>query len=162
MTIFEAAKSISMQSIAERYGFKVNKNGQTCCPFHSDSHPSMKVYPGDRGWYCFVCNQGGDVVSFIAKLFSLSRPEAAKKICSDFGLCEYEFKSYKSEYRQKQRERNERVKEWELNAAKSFYLNRAVRVIPRNDEEAAVCGKYIAELEYLDYWFDNTPSKGEL
>lgn len=162
MNIFETAKSVSMQSIAERYGFKVNKNGQISCPFHSDSHPSMKVYPGKRGWYCFVCNQGGDVVSFVSKLFSLSRLEAAKKICSDFGLCEYESKSYKSEYRKKQRERNERLKEWELNVAKSFYLNRAVKVVPRNDEEAAVYGKYVAELEYLDYWFENTPLKGEL
>ena len=30
------------------------------CPKHSDSDPSLHVYPGDKGWYCFSCLQGGD------------------------------------------------------------------------------------------------------
>lgn len=30
------------------------------CPKHSDSDPSLHVYEGDKGWYCFSCNNGGD------------------------------------------------------------------------------------------------------
>jgi hypothetical protein len=30
------------------------------CPKHSDSDPSLHLYEGDKGWYCFSCNTGGD------------------------------------------------------------------------------------------------------
>ena len=30
------------------------------CPKHSDSDPSLHIYDGDKGWYCFSCLQGGD------------------------------------------------------------------------------------------------------
>lgn len=30
------------------------------CPKHSDSDPSLHVYPGDGGFYCYACSEGGD------------------------------------------------------------------------------------------------------
>lgn len=35
------------------------------CPLHEDKHPSLTVYPDQQSWYCFQCNTGGDVISFI-------------------------------------------------------------------------------------------------
>lgn len=30
-----------------------------CCPFHDDNHPSLVVYPQDRGFYCYPCGVSG-------------------------------------------------------------------------------------------------------
>ena len=45
MTIYETVKAaVTVRLAAEHYGLDVNRNGMTCCPFHKDRHPSMKLY----------------------------------------------------------------------------------------------------------------------
>lgn len=78
-------QTVTMKKVAEFYGFKLT-NGKMCCPFHSDKTPSFKVYPNDRGWYCFGCGQGGDVISFTQRLFELDFMGACKKLNDDFSL----------------------------------------------------------------------------
>lgn len=85
MDIFNAAREIPMADIAERYGFRVER-GSILCPFHNDRHPSCRIYPGARGWWCFVCGEGGSGIDFVAKLAGCSVLEAAKKLCADFGI----------------------------------------------------------------------------
>jgi len=38
------------------------------CPFHSDSHPSLMVFPESQSYYCFGCGAGGDAINFIKKI----------------------------------------------------------------------------------------------
>ena len=84
MNIFQTVKeSVTARQVAEQYGFKVNRNGMVCCPFHNDRHPSMKV---DKGFCCFACGAKGDVITFAADLFHLSPLEAAKKLAEDFQI----------------------------------------------------------------------------
>ena len=78
--------SVSMRDVAERYGIAVNRMSKALCPFHNDSKPSMHIYAGKRGWYCFVCNQGGDVIDFVQRYFNLSFKDAIVKINDDFNL----------------------------------------------------------------------------
>lgn len=78
-------QTVTMKKVAEFYGFKLT-NGKMCCPFHSDKTPSFKVYPNDKGWYCFGCCQGGDVISFAQRLFNLDFMSACKKLNDDFSL----------------------------------------------------------------------------
>lgn len=75
-----------MRTVAEHYGSRVNRQGFCLCPFHADSHPSMKIYQNGRGYYCFVCQNGGDVVRFVGQLFGLSNEAACKKLIEDFSL----------------------------------------------------------------------------
>lgn len=85
MSIYETVKAaISVKDAAEQYGLKVNRNGMTCCPFHNDRHPSMKL--NKDYFYCFGCGATGDVIDFTARLFGLSSYEAAQKLIADFGL----------------------------------------------------------------------------
>ena len=56
----------------------------TCCPFHDDRHPSLKLNPDF--YYCFGCGAKGDVIDLVAGLFDLSLYEAARKIAEDFGI----------------------------------------------------------------------------
>ena len=85
MGIFETIKqNTDVPSVAGRYGVSVKRNGFTNCIFHSDKHPSMKLYKDH--YHCFACGAHGDAVSFTAQLFGLSPYEAAKKIAVDFGI----------------------------------------------------------------------------
>lgn len=83
----EAIKSqINMFDVCDKYGIDVNRSGFAICPFHDDSNPSMKVYPSNRGYHCYVCHAGGDVIDFVSKYFSIPFHEALKRIDEDFGL----------------------------------------------------------------------------
>ena len=79
----EVKETVSVPSAAEYYGMSV-RGGMTSCIFHEDRTPSMKLY--DDHFYCFGCTEYGDVVKLTARLFGLTQYEAAKKLCSDFGI----------------------------------------------------------------------------
>ena len=84
MNLFSQIKAaVTTRQAAEHYGLKVSRNGMTCCPFHNDQHPSMKV---DDRYYCFACHETGDVIDFVGRLFNLAPYDAAVKIAADFGL----------------------------------------------------------------------------
>ena len=69
---------------AKRYGLPVQRNGMTLCPFHNDTHPSMKLY--DDHFYCFACGAHGDVIDLTAKLLGLNFKEAVHQLAVDFGI----------------------------------------------------------------------------
>lgn len=77
MDIFTTVKAaVTVRQAAEHYGLQVSRNGMTCCPFHDDRHPSMKL--NERYFYCFGCGVTGDVIDLVARLFDLSSYEAAQ------------------------------------------------------------------------------------
>lgn len=80
-------EAVSMPDLCQRYGLEIDRSGYICCPFHNEKTPSLKVYPGTKGYYCFGCGVGGDVIDFAQKYFNLSsRFDAVKKLNADFGL----------------------------------------------------------------------------
>ena len=82
MNLFEAVKdAVPARAAAERYGIEVKRNGMACCPFHDDKNPSLKV---DTRFHCFGCQEDGDVIDFVGKLFDLSPKRAAEKLAEDF------------------------------------------------------------------------------
>jgi hypothetical protein len=85
MTLFELVKqNIYVPDAAKHYGLQVNRNSMTCCPFHEDRHPSMKL--NDKYFYCFGCGATGDVIDLVARLFGLSNYEAVQKLAYDFEI----------------------------------------------------------------------------
>ncbi len=78
-----------MQDVAESYGFHTNNKGFIKCPFHSNSSertPSLKIYPGQRGFYCHACHTGGDIVKFVALLNNTDNYTALKELSERFGI----------------------------------------------------------------------------
>lgn len=75
-----------MKEAAERYGMDVKRGDMTCCPFHADRTPSMKL--NEDYFYCFGCGATGDVIDLVARLFGLSGYDAAKKLATDFSMTE--------------------------------------------------------------------------
>ena len=85
MSVFETIKAaVTLRRAAETYGLRVLPNGMTCCPFHEDRHPSLKL--NEDYFFCFGCGASGDVIDFTARLFGISLKDAAEKLAADFGI----------------------------------------------------------------------------
>ncbi|HCC00251.1 MAG TPA: DNA primase, partial [Ruminococcaceae bacterium] len=77
-----------IEQIISRY-VDLRKGGRTLvglCPFHSEKTPSFHVYPDDQHFYCFGCETGGDVITFIRKIENLDYREAVEFLASQAGL----------------------------------------------------------------------------
>lgn len=85
MNQFESVKAaVTLRHAAETYGLRVLRNGMTCCPFHEDRHPSLKL--NKDYFFCFGCGASGDVIDFTGRLFGISLKDAAQKLAADFGI----------------------------------------------------------------------------
>ena len=72
MSLYQKIKSaITVRQVGEMYGMEPDRHGMVCCPFHSDSDPSMKL--NDTYYYCFGCGANGDAIDLTAKLFDLNQ-----------------------------------------------------------------------------------------
>jgi DNA primase len=56
------------------------------CPFHDEKTPSFHVTPARGMYFCFGCNQGGDVIRFVEKVEQLSFTEALERLAVKVGL----------------------------------------------------------------------------
>lgn len=56
------------------------------CPFHSEKTPSFHLYPENQSFYCFGCETGGDVITFIRKIENLDYVEAVQFLAQMAGL----------------------------------------------------------------------------
>lgn len=56
------------------------------CPFHDERSPSFHVTPSRGMYYCFGCQEGGDVISFVQKLDHVTFAEAVEKLASRSGI----------------------------------------------------------------------------
>ncbi len=85
MNIFERVKSgVTVLQAVEYYGIKPDVKKMVKCPFHDDSNPSLKL--NKDYFYCFGCGAAGDVIELVSRLFNIKPYDAAKKLCSDFGI----------------------------------------------------------------------------
>lgn len=159
--IFSRIKeSVPMAAVAERYGFEINRSGDILCPFHQDTHPSLHVYPGSRGWYCWVCNEGGTVIDFIAKLFHINARQAAIRLDNDFGLgltTEKPDRREVSRYIQERRHKEAILEAYRAEYDTKSHEAESIRTLPKPPQGSPLWGEYaalIGRLDYLDnYWF---------
>lgn len=66
--------------VAQSYvDLKRSGNTFSCkCPFHSDGTPSCHFYPSTQSFFCFGCQAGGDVITFIRRIENLDYIDAVK------------------------------------------------------------------------------------
>ena len=77
---------INMIDICRTYGFNIQRGNFICCPFHNEKTPSLKLYDGNRGFYCFGCGEHGSVIDFVMRYFGLDFQSAISKLNDDFRL----------------------------------------------------------------------------
>ena len=56
------------------------------CPFHHEKTPSFSVSPHKNMFYCFGCQESGDVIAFIEKIEHISAFEAAQHLAQRYNL----------------------------------------------------------------------------
>jgi DNA primase len=142
-----------MVHVAERYGFQVER-GKIVCPFHDDTRPSCYVYPGDRGYYCFACNAGGDIINFTARLFGLEYAEAAARLAGDMGIAAGADNTAAARLQERRDKKEREWAEWRAQNARLWELRNTPR--PTNHEEAALYGQRMGELAYMEYLIEES------
>lgn len=153
--ISETIKSlITMQDIADKYSLTPNRAGFISCPLHGEKTPSLRIYPNDRGWYCFGCGKGGDVIKFVQHFFNISFPAALVRINTDFSLnltTERADPKEVERLRRKRREKEaaERTRNAQLNQMAKEYCDvwTALKTVTDGEQKAAL----LARLEYLEH-----------
>lgn len=77
-------RETSLYELAAREGVTLQKNGiewEGCCPFHQEDTPSFTIFNGKDGvprFFCFGCNERGDVIDFIEKLKGMGKRDAIR------------------------------------------------------------------------------------
>ena len=56
------------------------------CPFHNEKTPSFNVSPAREAYYCFGCNRGGDIFTFVEEIEGLDFPGALKTLAERAGV----------------------------------------------------------------------------
>ena len=79
-------QSITMYDVLNRCGLQLNRHNSMCCPLHKEKTPSFKVYKDGSRFHCFGCGEGGDVITFVMRYYSLSYGQAILRLASDFSI----------------------------------------------------------------------------
>ena len=80
--------NISILDVVNEYTH-VKKTGlywKGMCPFHHEKDASFTVSPHKEIFYCFGCNSGGDVITFVTKVEQCSPLEAVKLLADRYHL----------------------------------------------------------------------------
>ena len=87
--IEEVRRKASLIDVASEY-MQVKKAGsgrfKALCPFHQEKTPSFSMDAGKGMYYCFGCNKGGDVITLVRELESLTFAEAVERLAAKVGV----------------------------------------------------------------------------
>lgn len=65
---------------------RAGKTYKACCPFHKEKTPSFTCSSEKGLFYCFGCQEGGDIFAFLMKMENLSFNEALEKLADMAGV----------------------------------------------------------------------------
>jgi DNA primase len=65
---------------------KAGANWVARCPFHKETKPSFSVNPSKEIFYCFGCQKGGSVFTFVMEIERVPFPEAIKIVAEKSGV----------------------------------------------------------------------------
>lgn len=122
---------IRIEEVVKNEGITLSKNGtqlKGLCPFHDDHHPSMIVNRDRNQFYCPVCKEHGDTITFIKKLKGLNYIQALKYIAPLYNVELHEEQT--SEVN-----RDFRREEW-FRSMRTSLLNLSVKKLMEKDNEA--------------------------
>jgi len=132
MFIPQIKASVTVRALLEHNGIKVGRHGFCVCPLHGDKDASLKVYGGERGWTCYGCHKGGDVINMAKELYGVGLFDAIRRLDSEFGL------NLPLDVKPNQKDR---------------FLFKAGQIKKETEREREEHRKELEEKEYWD-WFD--------
>ena len=112
-SIEELEMSVSIVDVVSRYRtlVKSGKNYKALCPFHEDKSPSLIVNTTQNFTWCFACQNGGNVFSFVQKIEGCSFPDAIK-IVAEIGGHDASLYLFDSEKTPKEQQKASEQKEY--------------------------------------------------
>ena len=86
--INEIRNSVDIVDVISRYlnVVKKGKNYFAICPFHNDTNPSLSISREKQIYKCFVCGEGGNVITFIQKYKKIPYLDALKEVALIGGI----------------------------------------------------------------------------
>lgn len=99
---------------------KQGKRFVALCPFHSEKAPSFSVSPDKQLYYCFGCQAGGNVISFLMAHEKMEFTEAVKYLADSAGI-------KIPEKRETQKETERKAELWQANNLALDYFSRCLR-----------------------------------
>ena len=100
------------------------------CPFHAENTPSFSVSAEKKMFYCFGCQAGGNVITFLKLKENLGFGEAVNRLAERAGI-----ERRSQEHPVRQRQRSERERFFRLNDPVTKFF--AQNLINDSDAEAA-------------------------
>lgn len=82
----QVKSAVSCRTLLEANGIKVSRHGFAVCPLHGDRDASLKVYDNGRGWCCYGCHKGGDVINLAMALYNVRFNDAVRRLNDEFRL----------------------------------------------------------------------------
>ena len=78
--------TVSAIDVGRALGLNLDRHYRCSCPFHKGQDRNMKLYEGNRGFYCFVCHEGGDCIKLVQGVTDCTYMDAAWWINDEFNL----------------------------------------------------------------------------
>ena len=88
-TIEQIKDKLDIVEFIRQYVPNLKRAGKTfkaCCPFHKEKTPSFTCSSEKGLFYCFGCQEGGDIFEFLMKIENLSFNEALEKLADLAGV----------------------------------------------------------------------------
>jgi DNA primase len=111
---------------------RLERRGQShlgLCPFHKEKTPSFHVNAEKGFFYCFGCQAGGNVISFIQQVDGLTFPEAVRELAERAGI-EVQETGSAAERQQETEARRRRDELYVAGSLAAEYFERCLREHP--------------------------------
>ena len=151
--LFKEIKSkVNIIHIINYYGLKITNNFIQC-PFHSDSKPSMYVYP--NGCKCFACGQYADIFTFVEQMEHTDLKGAVRFINNKFnlGLLRPLSDKEKADIAKHEQERQAEIKrKQQAEFERRNALNKICKVLKQTEKFIFDFNKRFDESDLLKWW----------
>ncbi len=105
------------------------------CPFHQETKPSFSINEAEGYFYCFGCQEKGDVIDFFARIHGLEFREALERLAAEVGVT---LTGKRDENPEKQRQRKARARQQDICELAAQYFRQRLA-----GPEGAPCRGYL-------------------
>jgi DNA primase len=87
-TVEQIKSRLSIADVVSSY-IKLERAGanfRALCPFHNEKTASFMVSPARESYYCFGCNRGGDIFTFVQEIEGMEFRDALKTLADRAGV----------------------------------------------------------------------------
>ncbi len=128
------------------------------CPFHSERTPSFSVSQEKQAWYCFGCQEGGDLLTFVEKIEHVDFLGALEMLAERAGV---ELERTLPGDRQRGQARRRRARVLELNSRAQAYYEHILWSTPAGAAgRALLVERGVGESTARDYGVGFAPAGG--